>query len=87
MNREYLEFYVVLMCSGALTPRLFSLEKGDPLWLGQRFSGMFTLDDVADDKHVVLIGTGTGLIDVLCKEGFREYAKARPGQIHIERYW
>ena len=48
---------------------------------------MFTLDDVADDKHVVLIGTGTGLIDVLGKEGFREYAKARPGQIHIERYW
>jgi ferredoxin--NADP+ reductase len=61
VSREYLEFYVVLVRSGALTPRLFALEKGDRLWLGGKYSGLFTLDDVADEKHVVLIGTGTGL--------------------------
>lgn len=59
--KEYLEFYVALVPSGALTPRLFALQLGDPLWLGPRFSGMFTLREVPPDKHVVLISTGTGL--------------------------
>jgi len=61
VNREYLEFYIVLMRSGALTPRLFALMKGDRLWLGPKFSGVFTIDEVPEDRHVVLIGTGTGL--------------------------
>jgi len=30
---EYLEFYIALVTSGALTPRLFALEIGDRLWL------------------------------------------------------
>lgn len=59
--REYLEFYIVLVSSGELTPRLFALGSGDRLWLGRKFSGMFTLDQVPDDQHVVLISTGTGL--------------------------
>ncbi len=61
VTREYLEFYVVLVRSGALTPRLFALMKGDRLWLGTKFSGVFTLDEVPEDRHIVLIGTGTGL--------------------------
>ncbi len=61
VTREYLEFYVVLMRSGALTPRLFALSKGDRLWLGRKFVGLFTIDEVPDDKHVVFVGTGTGL--------------------------
>ncbi len=59
--REYLEFYIVLVPSGVLTPRLFALEPGGRLWLGRKFSGLFTLDQVPDDQHVVLISTGTGL--------------------------
>lgn len=59
--KEYLEFYVALVPSGALTPRLFALQPGDRLWLGQKITGMFTLDEVPADKQVVLIGTGTGL--------------------------
>jgi len=59
--KEYLEFYVVLVASGALTPRLFGLPQGSPLWLSPKFSGLFTLDDVPEDKHIILISTGTGL--------------------------
>lgn len=59
--REFLEFYVTLVPSGALTPRLFALQPGDPVFLGKKLTGMFTLDRVPEDKHVVMVATGTGL--------------------------
>lgn len=58
---EYVEFYVTLVRSGALTPRLWLLRPGDRLWLGPSAKGHFTMDGVPTDKNVVLIGTGTGL--------------------------
>ena len=33
-NRDYLEFYISLVTSGQLTPRLFNLEEGGRLFLG-----------------------------------------------------
>lgn len=60
-EKGYLEFYVTLVRSGALTPRLFALQPGDRLWLGKKISGIFTLDKVQTDHHLVLVGTGTGL--------------------------
>jgi ferredoxin--NADP+ reductase len=60
-THEYLELYINLVTSGALTPRLFALEIGDRLWLSPKVTGMFTLDQVPPDKNVVLIATGTGL--------------------------
>lgn len=59
--REYLEFYISLVRSGSLTPRLFNLEKGDKLWLSTHFSGMFTLHEVPIEYSVALIATGTGV--------------------------
>jgi len=59
--REYLEFYIALVHSGELTPRLFNLRIGDPIWLSPRFSGMFTLSEVSSDLNIVLIATGTGV--------------------------
>jgi len=59
--REFLEFYIVLVPSGALTPRLFALSQGDRVWLGPKISGIFTLDQVPEDKHIILTSTGTGL--------------------------
>ena len=59
--REFLEFYVALVPSGRLTPRLWALEVGDRVWLGPRIKGLFTLDEVPDDRHVVFVSTGTGL--------------------------
>jgi ferredoxin/flavodoxin---NADP+ reductase len=58
---EYLEFFVTLVRSGSLTPRLFALRPGDPLFLGPKITGMFTLDMVRPDAHLVLAATGTGL--------------------------
>lgn len=59
--KEYLEFYIALVRSGALTPRLFNLHIGDKIFLSEDFRGMFTLNDVPKDKNIILIATGTGL--------------------------
>jgi len=59
-SRE-LEFYVTLVRSGTLTPRLFALQAGDRLWLGPKVSGLFTLQQVPPDADLVLVATGTGL--------------------------
>lgn len=61
VERRYLEFYLTLITSGALTPRLFALAHGGRLFLGPKASGVFTLDQVPAEKAVVLIATGTGL--------------------------
>lgn len=58
---DHLEFYITLVQSGALTPRLFALKPGDRLFLGKKITGMFTLSQVPADKNLVLVGTGTGL--------------------------
>lgn len=59
--REYLEFYVALVHSGSLSPRLFMLRPGDRLWLGKKFTGLFTLAEVPPEQNLLLIATGTGI--------------------------
>ncbi len=59
--RDYVDLYVTLVKSGALTPRLWLLQPGQRLWLGPKAKGLFTLENVPADRDVVLIGTGTGL--------------------------
>ena len=61
LTKEFIDFYVVLVPEGGLTPRLFALSNGDRLWLSPKVTGAFTLDNTPPDKHVVLISTGTGL--------------------------
>lgn len=61
VEKQYLEFYIALVSSGALTPRLFALGVGDHVWLSPKITGMFTLDQVPADKHLVMISTGTGI--------------------------
>ena len=65
LGKDYMEFYVVLVPDGALTPRLFALSIGDRLWLSPKVTGAFTLQDTPADKHLVLISTGTGLAPYL----------------------
>jgi ferredoxin--NADP+ reductase len=59
--REYLEFYITLVRSGGLTPRLFALETGERIWLGPKITGKFTLDQAPPDSSLALVATGTGL--------------------------
>jgi ferredoxin/flavodoxin---NADP+ reductase len=58
---EYLEFYLALVPSGELTPKLFDLQVRDRLFMGVKATGMFTFARVPRDKHVILVATGTGL--------------------------
>ncbi len=59
--KNYLEFYITLVKEGVLTPRLFSLKTGDDLFMGQKITGAFTMNNVPDSSHVVYIATGTGI--------------------------
>lgn len=59
--RTYLEFFITLVHSGSLSPRLFHLQPGDRVWLGPKITGTFTLDQAPPDTDVILIATGTGL--------------------------
>jgi ferredoxin--NADP+ reductase len=61
VERRYVEFYLTLVNTGELTPRLFALRHGSRLFLSPKASGLFTLDRVPSGKAVILIATGTGL--------------------------
>jgi ferredoxin/flavodoxin---NADP+ reductase len=60
-SKNYLEFYVALVSTGALTPRLFALSIGDRVFMSPKVSGILTLEEVPYDKHLVLVATGTGI--------------------------
>jgi ferredoxin/flavodoxin---NADP+ reductase len=64
---DWYEFYIVLVRENpdgrvpALTPRLFALNEGDRLQVGEKVVGHFTLSPVkAKTDAVVFLGTGTG---------------------------
>lgn len=63
---EELEFYVVQVRPSrgpdvpGLTPRIFSREVGDRMYLGRKITGRYTLDGVKPDDNVVFLSTGTG---------------------------
>src|SRR4029079_14144671 len=65
-ENDWLEFYIVLVRETpdgrvpALTPRLFALQEGDRLQIGERVTGHYTLDPVRAGDTVVFLGTGTG---------------------------
>lgn len=79
ISKDFLEFYITLIHSGELTPRIFNLEIGDRIWVGQRFVGIFTLDAVPSDKNLLLFGTGTGLAPYMSM--LRTDALTRKGKI------
>lgn len=78
-QKEWVEFYITLVRGGVFTPRLFQLKQGDPLFMGTKFTGLFTMNDVPEDKHIIFIGTGTGLAPYMsmtrlfCKPGGRQF--------------
>ncbi len=60
-----LEFLVVEVPGGALTPALFALRPGDGLALSERPEGTFHLGRVPDARDLWLISTGTGIAPYL----------------------
>ena len=81
LSKDYVEFYITLVHSGALTPRLFNLNIGDKIWLGSKFVGMFTMDQIHEDQNIVLIGTGTGVAPYMSM--LRSDALHRKGNILV----
>lgn len=80
-EKRWLEFYIVAVDEGALTPRLFDLEVGDRLFMDTKMKGHFTLADVPDQKNLVTVATGTGLAPFLSM--YKQYKDApAPGRFN-----
>lgn len=60
-TKEYMELYITLIRSGALTPRLFNLNVGDALHLAPKIKGAFTIESAKPGSNIVMFATGTGL--------------------------
>ncbi len=56
-----IEFFIVKVDDGQLTPKLEKLKPGDTVQVKERAAGGFTLAKTPDAKAIWLIGTGTGL--------------------------
>jgi ferredoxin--NADP+ reductase len=62
---EEVEFYIVQVRPGeveipALTPRIFRKGVGERIYMGRKFTGRYTLDDVEPSDNLVFLSTGTG---------------------------
>lgn len=80
-TEDSIEFYITLVNSGQLTPRIFELNIGDKIWLGKKAVGMFTLDQIDNTKNVILIATGTGVAPYMSM--LRSNALKRTGKIFV----
>lgn len=85
---EPLEFFVVEVQGGALSPYLKSLKPGDPVWMGRRTTGRFTLARVPDAPVLWMLATGTGLAPYIAmlreEEVFKRFG--RVVLLHGARY-
>ena len=55
------EFYFIVVRGGPLSPRLATLEAGDPVWLAPRANGFFSIPEVARADVLWCLSTGTGI--------------------------
>ncbi|GAB5404963.1 MAG: ferredoxin--NADP(+) reductase [Aureliella sp.] len=60
-HSEILDFYIVLVEDGKLTPHLSRMDVGDSLDISQKAAGSFTLSHCPGGETLWLIATGTGL--------------------------
>lgn len=59
---QEMEFLLVTVPEGELSPKLNQLQKGDSVYVGQHPSGFMTASEIRDDaKDVWLLATGTGI--------------------------
>ncbi len=80
-TEDVIEFYITLVHSGQLTPRIFNLKIGDRIWMGRKAVGMFTLDQIDEERNVVLVATGTGVAPYMSM--LRSNALKRKGNIMV----
>ena len=58
---KVLDFFIVRVDEGELTPRIWNLEVGDTIDVSAKATGSFTLSHTPAAHCIWLIGTGTGL--------------------------
>jgi ferredoxin--NADP+ reductase len=58
---DTLEFFIVRVDEGELTPKLWHLDVGDRIDVSSKATGSFTLSHAPDSQTVWLLATGTGL--------------------------
>ena len=58
---DRLEFFIVRVDDGELTPHLWKLEPGDDIEVSEKAAGRFTLEKTPDAENLWLVATGTGL--------------------------
>ncbi|MCB0344875.1 MAG: ferredoxin--NADP reductase [Bdellovibrionales bacterium] len=75
-DRAGLEFFIVRVDEGQLTPKLYGLDVGDRVWLGPKIKGKFTLEEIPRDKNLIMVSTGTGLAPYVSM--LREYGANPP---------
>ena len=76
---EVLDFFIVLVEEGRLTPHLWKMDVGDEIDISQKGVGSFTLSHCPDASTLWLIATGTGLAPYIAmlreKEVWDRYQK------------
>ena len=60
-NDDNLEFYLVTVPDGKLSPKLHSLNEGDSLLITNEAAGFFVLEEVPDCDTLWMIATGTAI--------------------------
>ena len=60
-SSDTLEFYLVTVPNGLLSPRLAALRPGDTLLVSDEANGFFVLDEVPDCGTLWMLATGTAL--------------------------
>lgn len=58
---DKIEFFIVMVEGGQLTPHLWNLNSGDRILVSQKAAGSFTLKKAPLFEHLWLFATGTGL--------------------------
>ena len=75
-SRDELEFFIVLVNGGAVTPKLWEQSVGGRVWLNPKVKGKFTLADIPAGKDLIFVATGTGLAPFMSM--IREFAENPP---------
>ena len=60
-SNKNLEFYLVLVPGGKLSPSLYALEPGDEVLITQDAQGFFVIDEVPDCDTLWMVATGTAI--------------------------
>jgi ferredoxin--NADP+ reductase len=58
---DILEFFIVRVDGGELTPLIWGMREGDAIEVSEKATGSFTLSHVPDADTIWLLATGTGL--------------------------